>query len=143
MGNSADRDRKRIDYAKRRKDALDMRYARSTYQAIADKLYNGNKPQAFRDIQKAIAELTKESAEEVRAQEVELLDAMARGLRKRALGGDDKAVASMLRLMERRAKYLGLDAPAQTQLTAEGFNIMVNPDLLPEGANLYGLNPDG
>lgn len=121
----------------RRIKALQLRAARLSYQQIADRLYNGDKGNAYRDIQKAISNQEKEAVEEVRAQEILLLDELARPQIKKALEGDEKAVTALLRIMERRSKYLGLDAPTQVEQTGTGgFAIMVNPDLLPDGADL-------
>lgn len=121
---------KTINYAKRRRDALLMRAGRYTYQQIADKHYNGNKGHAYKDMQKAIKDIPAEAAEMVRAQEIELLDVMARGVLPRALDGDDKAVRSMLTIMERRAKYLGLDTPVQVEQLGGGVvNVLFDPAL--------------
>lgn len=109
-----------ISYAERRAKGLRMRAMRMTYQQIADQLYKGNKGQCHRDLQRAIDDLPREAAEQVRMQEVELLDVMARGLVTKASKGDDKAVQSMLRIMERRARYLGLDVPVQVESLGDG-----------------------
>lgn len=123
-----------INYAERRTKALRLRSLRWTYQQIADELYNGSRPQAFRDIQKALDDLPKEDAGHVRQQEVELLDEMARGLVTLARKGDDKAVQSMLRIMDRRAKYLGLDAPTQTEAGGPGdFTVVFDSSLQVNG----------
>lgn len=121
---------KTINYAKRRRDALLMRAGRYTYQQIADKHYNGNKGYAYKDMQKAIKEIPAEAAEMVRQQEIELLDVMARGILPRALEGDDKAVKSMLSIMDRRSKYLGLDTPVQIEQTGGGVvNVLFEKSL--------------
>lgn len=127
----------------RRMKALQLRAARLTYQQIADRLYNGDRGGAYRDIQKAIENQEKEAVTEVRAQEILLLDELARPMVKKAIEGDDKAVNAVLRIMERRAKLLGLDAPTQVEQTGTGgFAIMVNPDLLPAGADLSDPEAD-
>jgi len=121
----------------RRTKALQLRAARLTYQQIADRLYNGDRSNCYKDIQKAVEAAEKEAATEVRAQEILLLDQIARPQIKRALDGDEKAATVLLRIMERRAKYLGLDAPTQIEQTGSGgFAVMVSTDLLPEGADL-------
>lgn len=128
----------------RRIKALQLRAARLTYQQIADRLYNGDRSNARKDILKAVETQEKEAADEVRAQEIILLDQLARPLIKRAIEGDDKAVTAMLRIMERRAKYLGLDAPTQVEQTGVGgFAVLVNPDLLPDGADLGEVEQAG
>ncbi|MGV2855404.1 hypothetical protein ACNPON_17640 [Glutamicibacter sp. AGC13] len=129
----------------RRIKALQLRAARLTYQQIADRLYNGDRGNCWRDIQKAISAQEAEAVNEVRAQEVLLLDELARPQIKKALEtGDDKAVMAVLRIMERRAKYLGLDAPTQVEQTGTGgFAVMVSPDMLPPGADLSAQEASG
>lgn len=123
-----------INYAERRAKALRLRSMRMTYQQIADELYKGNRGQCHRDIQKAITDLPKEAAEEVRRQELELLDEMSRGLIPAARKGDDKAVTGMLRIMERRAKYLGLDTPMQIETGGAGdFTVLFDASLHVDG----------
>lgn len=137
--NTTNRDGQKISLQERRAKALDYRKSRLTFQQIADRL-KISKGQAYKDVAAAIAAITAEPAAEVLAQEIELIDAMARGLMKRALIGDDKAVTSMLRLMERRARYLGLDAPTKVEASGTAFTIMVDPSMLPEGTNLGEIN---
>lgn len=64
---------------------------------------------AWRYIRDAIAELPREPAEEVKALELERLDAMQAALWPKALRGNVTAIDRVLKIMERRAKYLGLD----------------------------------
>lgn len=124
----------------RRIKALQLRAARLTYQQIADRLYNGDRSNARKDIMKAIEGQEKEAADEVRAQEILLLDQLARPQIKKAIEGDEKSVEVLLKIMDRRAKYLGLYAPTQVEQTGTGgFTLMVNPDLLPDGADLTGM----
>ena len=133
-----------VESHNRRIKALQLRASRLTYQQIADRLYNGDRGAAWRDIRKAIDNQEAEAVAEVRAQEVLLLDQLARPQLKKALEGDEKAALVLLRIMERRSKYLGLDAPTQIeQQGSGGFAIMVNPDLLPEGAKLTPDVPAG
>lgn len=122
-----------IHYAERRAKALRLRSLRMTYQQIADELYNGNRGQCYRDIQKGIDDLPREAAEHVRVQELELLDEMSRGLIPKARKGDDKAVQGMLRIMDRRAKYLGLDTPVQIDTNAGPLTVVFDPILQVDG----------
>jgi hypothetical protein len=106
--------------AARRIDALNMRKAGASYRAIGRKL-GVSEAQAFRDVQTCLAELAaeqKQSAEELRQMELERLDAMLLANWSRAMGSekvpaDLKAQDRILRIMERRAKLLGLDAPTK------------------------------
>jgi len=106
--------------AARRIDALNMRKAGASYRAIGRKL-NISEAQAFRDVKTCLEDLAVEqeqSALELRQMELERLDAMLLANWSRAIGNENvpadlKAQDRILRIMERRAKLLGLDAPTK------------------------------
>jgi hypothetical protein len=58
-----------------------------------------------------------EPAEELRTMEVARLDQMLLGLWPKAIKGDTWAVDRVLKIMERRAALLGLDAPVKRELS--------------------------
>ena len=119
-----------IENAERRRKALDMRKLGFNYQQIADKYYNGNRGYTYRDIQKAYTDLTEEAAEEVRLLELERLDLALNKIMPKVLKGDDKAIQSLLRIMERRSKYLGLDKPIQVENQGGGVvNVLFDGSL--------------
>lgn len=99
-----------IGHARRRAEALELRASGETYQGIADKLYNGSRGSCHRDLARAFDAIDSEPAAAMRSLELDRLDRMTSGLAERAFEGDTRAVTSMLRIMERRAKMLGLDA---------------------------------
>lgn len=111
----------RIKIAERRSLALDHRKAGLSYRAIGKKL-GISYVQARRDIEAELAILAKErtdKAEEMRQLELERLDMLTNGLEPMAKVGNPGAVNSFLRVMERRAKLLGLDAPAKMDLNVD------------------------
>ena len=56
-----------------------------------------------------------ERAERLRDLEVERCERLVLGLWTNATRGDDKSVHAVLRVMERKAKLLGIDAPTQVE----------------------------
>lgn len=64
-----------------------------------------------------LAESCSEKAEEVQRIELERLDKLLAGMWKRAERGDEGAVNAILRIMDRRARYLGIDAPTKVAPT--------------------------
>lgn len=60
------------------------------------------------------------SADELRAEEVSRLDGMLEAVWKKAIKGDVQAIDRVLKIGERRAKLLGLDAPVRTALQGGG-----------------------
>ncbi len=128
-----------LDLLERQKKALEMRRDRYTFEQIAAKLGYSDRGGAWHDVQNGMKEIIREPAEMVRDQELAQLDEMYAGLRPGIMIGDTKAITAGLKIQERRSKLLGLDAPTQTNITGAPFSIVVDPDLLPENANLGAI----
>jgi hypothetical protein len=120
----------------RESKALSLRQRGYSYQKIADEL--GITMQGAADcIRRAVAKLQaecSEKAEEVRQLELDRLDAMLMGLWSKAEEGDPAAVDRVLRIQERRAKYLGLDVAQKVDITTvEGIDAPRFVPMLPGG----------
>lgn len=91
--------------------ALELRKAGASYSAIAEAM-GMSKTRCYNLVCEGLADLeatVKEAAEELRRMELERLDALQLALWK---GRTNPRVAdSLLRIQERRARLLGLDAP--------------------------------
>ena len=102
--------------------ALELRLAGKSFDAIAAELGYANRSGAFHAVdgllKARIAEAT-ENADELRKLDLERLDAMALALWPKASKGDGPSIDRLLRIQERRAKLLGLDAPAKQELTGK------------------------
>lgn len=107
--------------AVRRVRALEMRKAGATYRQIAAAL-SIEACTAWRDVQAemiALRQLAVEGAEDVRELELQRLDRLWVKLEQNGLQrGDHRAVSAAVRISERRAKLLGLDAPVRVQPVA-------------------------
>lgn len=105
-------------FAERRRAAVEMKIGGKTWREIADTLGYDSRATAYGDVmrglQKAVAELSI-PLEEYRQLELDRLDAMQDALWVKVLDGDTKAIDTTLRLMDRRAKLLGLDAPQRME----------------------------
>lgn len=116
----------RMTAAERRRKAVELRKAGASLKTIAGEL--GVTFQAVsKMIHKELAELaaaTEKDAETLRQIEVERLDAMLLGLWNRARHGHEGAVDRVLRIMQRRAALLGLDAPTKSE------TLNINPEEL-------------
>lgn len=98
---------------KRQLEALDLRMRGFSFRAIGEKL-EVTHVTAYNDVMAELARLAKErdgKVEELRQLELERLDMLLKGLEPMARTGNPGAVNSYIKVMERRAKYLGLDAP--------------------------------
>jgi hypothetical protein len=101
----------------RKLQALELRKAAVSYQQIADQLGYRSASGAFNAVKAALKATLREPANELRDLEVARLDAMLLPLWRRVQSGDEKAVDRVLRIMERRARLLGLDAPRRQELS--------------------------
>jgi DNA-binding CsgD family transcriptional regulator len=105
-------------------ECLALRKAGATYDQIADKV-GVSREGARKAVCRAMAELsaaTKEEADEVRHLELERLDVMLLGIWDKARRGDVQAIDRVLRIQERRARFLSLDMPDKVQLSGDADN---------------------
>jgi hypothetical protein len=101
----------RITAAERRVEALALRKAGLGYTAIAAQLGYAGPSGAYKAIATALGELTREPARELVNLEVARLDDLLLGLWGDARKGNVAKVDRVLKIMQRRADLLGLDAP--------------------------------
>lgn len=100
-----------ITLAERRVKALALRKGGATYRAIADHLGVSHNA-AHEYVAFGLAELAAQQqveAQELRVLEAARLDDLQAGVWQQARMGNLKAVQTVLRIMERRARLLGLD----------------------------------
>lgn len=108
---------RRIEAAEKRREALKLRKAGATYEAIAAKVGFTNKGSAQRAVTQALKDVPKDDAEVVFALELERLDQLLLALWPQAMKGHVRSAETVIRLMERRAKLHGLDAPEKISAT--------------------------
>jgi hypothetical protein len=114
---------KRADVATRRNKAINLKMAGATWQMIADQCGYASEAAALMDIKRFRQQQNLQavaSYEELRDQEGERLDRLQMGHWAAAVGGDKDAAAVVLKIMERRAKLMGLDAPRDFNVLLEG-----------------------
>jgi len=96
---------------------LELRRAGVTYEEIANLTGYATAQGAYLAYNRALKRtLVDAGAQEAREMELDRLDKLQRSCWARALNGDDKAVDRVLRIMEHRARYLGLYAPTKVQM---------------------------
>ena len=107
MGNPE----RELSALERKLAALELRKAGCTYEQIAAQLGYKNSSGAFKAVMKALKKTLQDPSDDVRKLEIERLDDMLNRLwdkRERPIITD-----RILRIMERRARLLGLDAPTK------------------------------
>ena len=103
-----------IDAAQRQTEALRLRQQGKTFAEIAQALGYSDPSGARNAVMAALREATTEPNNEMRALELTRLDALHAALWPLALAGELGATDRILKIMERRAKIMGLDAPSDT-----------------------------
>jgi hypothetical protein len=98
-----------IAVAEKRAEAVRLRIAGETFRRIADTL-GVTTGRAHQLVDEAMRETVQEPAEDLRQLELARLDMMMPAVMEKARRGRLRSVYTMLRIMERRARLLGLDA---------------------------------
>jgi hypothetical protein len=121
----------------RRRLALSLRLAGATYEAIGRQL-GCSGPGALHLVTRAVRDVGRDPAEQLLKLELDRLDRLHRTVWTRALNGDVEALDRVLRLMARRAKLLGLDAPARHDVRETGVPAAEpEPDLTAEEVDAF------
>jgi acyl carrier protein phosphodiesterase len=114
--------------AERAARAFALRKAGLSYRDIGLEL-GVNHATVYKDVQVTIKQFLDEAREhhaQIMAIEAARLDDLQRVMWEKAAMGDRRAVDTVLKIMERRAKLLGLDTPVATK----AVNVTLTPDEL-------------
>lgn len=105
-----------IEKFQRMKKALEFRAQGLSYDGIADECGFANAKAAKDAVWKCMEETLRDTADQTRKMEGRRLDSLMMPFWKKATADADKAAALVcLRIMERRAKLFGLDAPQKME----------------------------
>lgn len=116
---------------------LEMRLLGLSWDAIAANVGYASRGAAWNAYQRALTRTLQEPAAEVRQQELERLNRIMSAHIRNAMNGDVAATNTVLRIMDMRAKLLGLFAP--TKLEAEVTSYQGGGDIDREVARLAAL----
>ena len=108
---------RRVKATEKQRQALELRKAGASYDEIARKIGYSSKSGAYKSVTSALSKMLKEPAEELRTLEMARLDRLLVGVWSAATQGNQGAIDRVLRILERRAKLLGLDAPQRRELS--------------------------
>jgi hypothetical protein len=90
---------------------LELRRAGLTWQRIAEETGYADHTGAYAAYKRAIKRTMQQPADELREAELDRIDRLQLALWPKAMKGDNSSVNTIVRLMERRARLLGLDLP--------------------------------
>jgi hypothetical protein len=111
---------------------LRLRLAGCDYDEIA-KAMHCSSTTARHHVHRALRDARRDPAVTLLRLELDRLDRLQLSVWQRALNGDGEALDRVLKLMARRAKLLGLDAPARHEVRELGVPAAESePDLTPE-----------
>lgn len=111
--------------------AMELRMEGKTFSQIARELNYNCVQSAHEAVKRALHSTLQEPADALRTLELERIDAMWGIHYLNAQGGDVQALAACMKLMERRAKLIGLDAPVKSELAGpDGQPLAVAPTVL-------------
>lgn len=96
-------------------EVVKLRRGGLTWDLIAERVGYSNPSGAYRAYQKALERVVAEDINAIRELETERLDLAQSAIWGKVLQGDNPSIANLLRIMERRAKLLGLDQPTRIQ----------------------------
>ena len=114
--------KRKIVAAERAEKALELRKSGATYERIGNALgvSTSTAQRLAVDALRLVIERGMEGADELRQLEVERLDAMLLSVWRSVRNGHLGAIDRCIKIMERRARLLGLDAPARQEWSGPG-----------------------
>lgn len=112
------------DTVDKERQVLELRRAGATFDDIARTVGYSNSSGAWQAYNRALERtLVSAGSEELRIAELDRLDRLQRATWTKAMQGDVMSINTVLRIMDRRAKYLGLDAPIRQEITVETTDV--------------------
>ena len=111
-----------IDSKKREARVFELRIQGSTFDQIANEVGYSGPSGAWQAYQRVKSEFIYESVDESRQLELMRLDELQVAIWDRAINGELPAAHCVLKIMDRRAKLLGLDKPEKVEVNKWDIN---------------------
>jgi hypothetical protein len=113
----------------RKARAVELAIGGASYGAIAFEVGYSHRGTAYKAVHKALAEQVAGHVEELRRLELDRLDALQAAVWDKALADDSAAVNTVLRIIEQRARLLGLGQESPPHTGTGQPSTVVVPDL--------------
>jgi hypothetical protein len=101
---------------------LELRRAGLTWQSIAEQTGYADATGAYAAYKRVIKRTQQQPADELREQELDRIDRLQLAAWPNAMDGDTKSIMTIVKLMERRARLLGLDTPIKIEQDITTWN---------------------
>ena len=111
--SDGNKERRKLEIAMRKSEALQLRISGMTYNQIADKLHCSDST-AYEMVSSALKEIPARDVEELRKEQDAMIRSLYMQLIPRVNKGEPRAIEVALKLLERLAKLHGLDAPTKS-----------------------------
>jgi hypothetical protein len=96
-------------------EVVKLRRGGLTWDLIADRVGYSHAASAQKAFERSLARVVADDVNAIRTLEAERLDLAQSAIWGKVLQGDNPSIITLVRLMERRAKLLGLDQPTRIQ----------------------------
>lgn len=127
------------EIAEKERKVLELRLLGLNWDSIAESVGYASRGAAWNAYQRALERTLQEPADEVRQQELERLNRIMTPHLRLALQGDVAATSIVLRIMDTRAKMLGIYAPVKSESKSEVSVYTGGADIDAEVARLAKL----
>ena len=104
------------------KKVLELRRGGLTFDLIAERLGYANASGAQKAYERACSRIVHDDVVAIRKAEMDRLDIAQAAIWNEVLQGTISAVVALMKIMERRARLLGLDMPVKTQLEVTHYD---------------------
>jgi transcriptional regulator len=101
---------------------LELRRGGLTFDMIANRLGYAGASGAYKAYQNACNRIVYSEVVETRKMEMDRLDVAQAAIWNQVVAGDLPAVVALIKIMERRARLLGLDAPTKSQVEVNVYD---------------------
>jgi hypothetical protein len=96
-------------------EVVKLRRGGLTWDLIAERVGYSHAASAQKAFERSLVRVVADDVNAIRALETERLDLAQSAIWGKVLQGDNPSISNLLRIMERRAKLLGLDQPTRIQ----------------------------
>lgn len=111
-----------LEVIERERQVLELRRGGLTFDLIAKKLNYSHASGAHKAYVNACRRIVVSDVMEIRNVEMERLDIAQSAIWNNVLRGDIPAINTLLKIMERRARLLGLDSPTKAQIEVTTYD---------------------
>lgn len=115
MNKVAQRDAEEFELLKKERKVVELRHMGITYEVIAEQVGYASASGAFHAYERALARYPKETIEKKRDLVESRYERLLSAIWTKALRGDIPAIIAAVKVLEKEAKLLGLDAPQKIQ----------------------------